>query len=55
MKDLDGDLFKVPFPLGEILYEKNEVDPNLHNINTVPEYINFVNEIQQTLFNGTSI
>ena len=33
------------FPLGQILYEINDVDPFLSKINRQPEYIKFVNEV----------
>ena len=29
------------------------MDQNLMNINTVPEYIQFVNEVQEATFNGS--
>lgn len=57
--DLGGNLFNMPFPLGEILFEdyvKNEegvIDENLKEINKIPEYISFVNEVQELVFNGT--
>lgn len=55
----DGNLFDLPFPLGEIIYEKytpnsnGSIDENLRAINSIPEYISFINEVQQKVFNGT--
>ena len=49
----------MPFPMGEIVFEKyvrndqGEIDDHLEKINTIPEYIQFVNEVQEAVFNGT--
>ena len=37
-------MFNLDTPLGEILYEENEIDENLKNINKNPEFICFVNK-----------
>lgn len=44
------DPFSLPYPLGRIIYEKNDVDENLKYLSTVPEYIAFVNKVQKMAF-----
>ena len=38
-------------PLGEIVYEENNLDTNLKNIDQNPEFICFVNKAQSATFN----
>ena len=45
VSNVDGLLFDVPYPLGQIIYEENNLDENLIYLNTIPEYIEFVNEV----------
>lgn len=51
-ESLNG-LFDLPFPLGEIIYEKNYNYSYLSQLNMIKNYIDFVNEVQQATFNGT--
>tara|TARA_B110000285_G_scaffold234351_1_gene310993 strand:- start:1504 stop:1782 length:279 start_codon:yes stop_codon:yes gene_type:complete len=43
-------IFNLDVPLGEILYEENEIDDNLKNINKNPEFICFVNRAMSSTF-----
>lgn len=47
------DPFKVPFPLGEIVYQTNTTDPLLLDLNSNSAFIDFVNSVQEAVFNGT--
>ena len=50
----EPDEFDLPYPLGRIIFEKNIMnDATLKYLNTVPEYIAFVNEVQRRTFNGS--
>ena len=46
---------RLPIPLGPIIYEENKIELAFlkDQINYLPEFIAFVNEVQQSLFNGT--
>ena len=46
-------IFELNEPLGEILYEKVD-DELLEEINYTPEYIRFVNELQELVFSGST-
>lgn len=47
------DPYRLPFPLGEIVYESNTTDPVLKGLNTNPVFIDFVNSVQEALYNGS--
>lgn len=41
------------YPLGEIVFESNATDDNLLDLNSNPAYIEFVNSVQEAVFNGS--
>ena len=43
----------IDYPLGKIMYERSN-DDDLIDINHSPVYINFINTVQEMIFNQTN-
>ena len=52
IKPTDSQFGSINYPLGEIIHESNSRDKLLKNINKNFEFIQFVNKMQQSVFNG---